>query len=283
MTRSSDFELLDLVAKPQAAARWILRVSFIGFVSLLVWAHWAEIDQITRAQGQVIARARTQTVQAAEGGVLKKLLVKEGETVRKGQVLGILERGRMQAAVNDSQAKVAALRITLARLNAEVYGNALQFPPALQKYPDYIQNQKALFAQRQLALNEEVGALSRSLDLAKEELAMHQPLLEAGDVSKADILRFQRQVSDIQSQITNKRNKYFQDAQAEMTKTQEELRTTLGQNATAWAYGAHRARRRNCKKHQDPHRRRCAEAHRRAPANFTDHWRAHSRGKAKTR
>jgi membrane fusion protein, adhesin transport system len=225
MTSSSDLELLDQLATPPTRARWILWVSFIGFTFLLAWAHWAEIDQITRAQGQVIARARTQSVQAAEGGALKKLLVKEGETVRKGQVLGILERGRMQAAVNDSQAKVAALRITLARLNAEVYGHALQFPAALQKFPDYIQNQRALFAQRQLALSEEVGALSKSLDLAKEELAMHQPLLAAGDVSKADVLRFQRQVSDIQSQITNKRNKYFQDAQAEMTKTQEELRT----------------------------------------------------------
>jgi membrane fusion protein, adhesin transport system len=112
MTSSSDLELLDQLATPPTRARWILWVSFIGFTFLLAWAHWAEIDQITRAQGQVIARARTQSVQAAEGGVLKKLLVKEGETVRKGQVLGILERGRMQAAVNDSQAKVAALRIS---------------------------------------------------------------------------------------------------------------------------------------------------------------------------
>jgi membrane fusion protein, adhesin transport system len=225
MSQPPNGVLPDEFARPPTKARWILWVSFIGFIFLLLWAQWAEIDQITRAPGQVIAKARTQIVQAAEGGVLKKLLVKEGDAVTKGQVLGVLERSRAQAAVNDSQAKVAALRITMARLTAEVHGQALQFPAALQKYPEYVQNQRALFTQRQLALNEEVGALSKSLELAKEELAMHLPLLEAGDVSKSDILRLQRQVSDIQSQITNKRNKYFQDAQAEMTKTQEDLRT----------------------------------------------------------
>jgi membrane fusion protein, adhesin transport system len=225
MNRHASYELPGELSKPPSKARWTLWTALIGFMVLLWWAQWAEIDQITRAPGQVIAKARTQTVQATDGGVLKKLLVKEGDAVTKGQVLGVLERSRAQAAVNDSQAKVAALRITLARLSAEVYGQALQFPPALLKYREYVQNQTALFTQRQRALNEEVAALSQGLDLAKQELAMHQPLLEAGDVSKSDVLRLQRQVSDIQSQITNKRNKYFQDAQAEMTKAQEELRT----------------------------------------------------------
>ena len=63
------------------------------------------------------------------------------------------------------------------------------------------------------------------LSLAQQELAMHLPLLDTGDVSRADILKLQRQAADIQSQITNKRNKYFQDTQAEMTKSQEELST----------------------------------------------------------
>ena len=49
------------------------------------------------------------------------------------------------------------------------------------------------------------------------------PLLKAGDVSKADILRLQRQVAEIQSNITNRRNRYLQDTQAELAKVQEDL------------------------------------------------------------
>ncbi len=210
---------------PLKDVRWTLRAGLLGFVLLMLWAWWAEIDQITRAPGQVIASARTQLVQAPDGGVLEKLLVREGDRVTKGQVLAVLERSRVQAAVNDTQAKVAALKITLARLQAEVYGRPLRFDPALQKYSEYVQNQSDLYTKRQRALNEEVAALSDNLKLTKDELAMNMPLLAAGDVSKADILKLQRQVTETQAQITNRRNKYFQDGQAEMTKAQEELRT----------------------------------------------------------
>jgi len=67
------------------------------------------------------------------------------------------------------------------------------------------------------------------LGLASQELQMNKSLEKAGDVSKADILRLQRTVADIQAQITNKRNKYFQEALAEMTKAQEDLNTQLEQ------------------------------------------------------
>ena len=220
-----DRDLADTLHRTPTAARWTLWVGLLGVIVLLLWAQWAQIDQITRAPAQVIASARTQVVQAPEGGVLQKLLVKEGDVVRQGQLLGVLERSRAQSAVNDSRAKVAALNITLARLRAEVYDQPLQFEASLQPYRDYVRNQTALYTQRQRALNEELAALSVSLKFANQELAMNLPLLQAGDVSQSDVLRLQRQASDIQSQITNRRNKYFQDAQAEMTKSQEELRT----------------------------------------------------------
>ncbi|MES2942112.1 MAG: HlyD family type I secretion periplasmic adaptor subunit [Pseudomonadota bacterium] len=206
-------------------ARLVLHVAVLGFLVLLVWAWQSNIDQVTRVSGQVIASARTQVVQTPDGGVLQRLAVKEGDTVTKGQVLAVLESSRVQAAVNDTSAKVAALQITLARLTAEAYGRPLVIPQHLGAYKEYIQNQSDLYKQRQRALNEELQALQTSMQLSKDELEMNQPLLKTGDISRADILRLQRQVADIQSQITNRRNKYFQDTQAEMTKIQEDLKT----------------------------------------------------------
>lgn len=215
----------DALPPPPVIARLTVRVAAAGFLLLLLWAWLARIDQVTRAPGQVIASARTQVVQTPDGGVLQRLMVKEGDHVVKGQILAVLERSRVQAAVNDTSAKVAASKITLARLSAEVYGHPLEIAANLQKYRDYVKNQTDLYTRRQRALNEEIHALQRSLQLSNEELEMNQPLLKTGDISRAEVLRLQRQVSDIQSQITNRRNKYFQDAQAEMTKTQEDLRT----------------------------------------------------------
>jgi adhesin transport system membrane fusion protein len=206
-------------------ARWMLRIAMGGIVMLVIWSAFGEIDQVTRAQGQVIAVARTQSIQASDGGVVSEIHVKEGETVKQGQLLVTLEKGRAQAAVDDSRAKVAALKITLARLKAEVYGQSLKFDPELEAYGEYIANQRDLYHKRKSAIDQDVAALNEMLGLARQELDMNKDLAKTGDVSKADLLRLQRSVADIQAQINNKRNKYFQEAVAEMTKAQEDLNT----------------------------------------------------------
>ncbi len=214
---------------PPKGARWTLRVAFLGLVLLLVWAAFSKIDQVTRAQAQIIASARTQSIQAPEQGILTKLHVNEGSVVKTGQLLVTLEKERAQAAVDDSKAKVAALKIALVRLHAEVYGKPLQFEPELAQYTDYISNQKSLYERRKTAISEDIASLQSMLVLANQELKMNQALEASGDVSQAEILRLRRSAADIQAQISNKRNKYFQDAQAEMTKAQEELNSQTEQ------------------------------------------------------
>jgi adhesin transport system membrane fusion protein len=145
--------------------------------------------------------------------------------VKAGQVLVTLEKERAEAAVSDSSAKVAALRITLTRLQSEVYGKPLQFEPGLNLYTQYISNQTDLYNKRQTAFHDDINAVRNILNLAEEELQMNLQLETEGDVSRADVLRLQRNVADIRAQMINKKNKYFQDAQAEMTKAQEELST----------------------------------------------------------
>ncbi len=214
-----------LQAQRRGQSRWVLRVMVLGLAGLLGWSTVAKIDQVTRAPGQVIAAARTQVIQAPDGGVIKTIDVKEGDSVSEGQVLATLERSRAQAAVDDTAAKVAALRITVTRLEAEVYGHALAFSSDLQAYKDYVRNQTALYNKRRTAIQEDVASLEKMLGLARQELALNAKLEATGDVSQADILRLRRTVADIEAQIANKRNKYFQDSQAELTKAQEELNT----------------------------------------------------------
>jgi membrane fusion protein, adhesin transport system len=210
-------------------ARWSIRVMVGGILLLLLWSSVGKIDQVTRAQAQIIAAERTQLVQSSDGGVLTQLHVKEGDVVKAGQLLATLQKERAAAAVSDSSAKVAALNITLARLHAEVYGKPLVFDKELLAYSDYIRNQTDLYDKRQTAFNDDINALTNILSLGEDELSINRQLEKSGDVSRAEILRLQRSVADIKAQLASKRNKYFQDAQAEMTKAQEELSTQTEQ------------------------------------------------------
>lgn len=215
--------------KPPQRSRAVLFVFMVSLIAVVFWASVGKIDQVTRAQGQIIAAERTQIIQSPDGGVLTALHVKEGDFVKAGQLLATLQKERAQAAVSDTRAKVAALRITLARLQAEIFEKPLKFEPSLLTYSDYIQNQTELYNKRQRAFKDEVSALTKILSLAEDELKINRQLEASGDVSRAELLRLERSSADIAAQLTGKRNKYFQDAQAEMTKTQEDLSTQTEQ------------------------------------------------------
>lgn len=206
-----------------------LWVTMLGFSGLIGWASVARVDQVTRVQGQVIAAGRTQQIQTTDGGVLAELLVKEGQSVKAGQRLAVLETQRAQVAVNDSQSRVAALLAARTRLYAEMRQQPLSFSADLDAYPEYLQNQRALYQRRKQAIDQEIAALKRLLALARDELVMNEKIFSYGDVSQADILRLQRQVADLEAQIVNRQNRYFEEAQQELTKVQEELDTQTEQ------------------------------------------------------
>lgn len=216
-------------AKSRSKPSIIIWVALAVIIVLITWASFAKIDQVTRAQATVIASDRTQEIQATDNGVVSELLVKEGDDVKKGDLLAILEEERAKAALGNSATKVAALRARVARLEAEIFDRPLIFPEEIQKYAEYVQNQTELYNRRRQAITQDVASLQKMLELAKRELAMNEPLLAHGDVSQADVIRLRRQVADIEAQITNKRNKYFEDAQTELTKTQEELESETEQ------------------------------------------------------
>ncbi len=209
--------------KAEYSSRVLIWGCALALLAFFLWADWAELDQITRASGQVIASSRNQVIQVADGGVLSELPVHEGSPVKRGQLLARFDRTKAEAGYLESMARAAALRATVARLNAEVFGGDPKFPETLEAYPELKANQLILFKKRQSALREEISALNASMALLKSELDMNMPLLASGDVSKAEVLKLQRQIVDLQGQITNRRNKYLQDTQSELVKAQEDL------------------------------------------------------------
>ena len=204
--------------------RILLRVSIAFLVLFFLWATFFKIDQVVHAQGQVIASSRTQIVQAADGGVLVEMKVQEGDEVKAGQIIAILEKERALASFSESQGKVMALRMTVARLQAEITDKPLVYDESIQKnYPTLYETQMNLYKQRTKAIEDQLTVLKDNVQLAQQELSMNLPLEKMGDISKADIMKLKRQVNDARNQYASTKNKYLQDASAELNKAQEDL------------------------------------------------------------
>jgi len=204
--------------------RILLRISIVLFSVLIAWAWYFEIDQIVHATGQVIASARSQIVQAADGGVLVEMRVQEGDVVKQGQIIASLEKERAQASYSESFGKVTALRLTVARLQAEIASKDFAPDPKVAKvYPELVQNQINLYRQRRSGLQEQLKVLNDNIRLAEEELNMNLPLEKLGDISQTDIIRLKRAVNDAKNLSYSSLNKYLQDASAELNKAQEDL------------------------------------------------------------
>ena len=88
----------------------VIWISLLALLCFFVWASQAELEQITRAPGQIIASGRTQVIQASDGGVLQALMVKEGDTVERGQVLAYA--ATMLKAVDNPKALTFAQQAT---------------------------------------------------------------------------------------------------------------------------------------------------------------------------
>jgi adhesin transport system membrane fusion protein len=218
------------------SSRQVIILTALALVGFIGWASLAEIDQVSRASGQVIPSGRIQIVQSTDGGVIETISVKEGDRVRKGQVLVTLDRVRLAAAVDEGGAKVASLKTAKARIKAELFDAPLVFPDDVKDFPEFVANQQQLFAKRRAAQMQDISALNRMLRLVRQELAMNQPLLQYGDVSRSEVLRLERSVAEIEGQIANRQNKYLQDLQAEYAKIEEDLVTaeqTLKQRVAA--------------------------------------------------
>jgi adhesin transport system membrane fusion protein len=192
-------------------------------VLFVVWAASFEIDQIVRAQGQIIPQEKTQVIQAADGGVIKELRVNEGETVTKGQVLALLESDRARAGVEEISNRIAGFQISRIRAQAEAMGVQPKFAQFAQSHPDLVSSQRALYVQNQTALLKDTEALAEQVRLAKTELDLVQRLFDRGDISRIELMRTQRGLVDAQQKLHTVQEKYKSDARRELAKIEEEI------------------------------------------------------------
>lgn len=229
-TRSHD-ENIDLVTDIRAAileqsprgGSYIIWAVLLLLVVGLVWAYFAEIEEVTRGAGKVIPSGQIQIVQNLEGGILKEVMVREGDIVKKGDPLLRIDDTRFSAPFKESRVKYFALKAKIARLEAEYEGVPLAIPDDISsEYPDIGKREEELYQsrlkeykttigilkqqvlQRKNELNELISKkkqLQTTYSLIGRELRMTEPLVKEGAASEVELLRLKRQVSTLKGEL----------------------------------------------------------------------------------
>jgi adhesin transport system membrane fusion protein len=195
----------------------------LGLCAFIAWSNLFELDQTVRSSGQVIASARNQIIQVADGGVLTHLFVSEGEHVHAGQVVAQLETIRSEASFQEVHGKLMALQAALIRANAESTGQELNFDAKFDPQQKFKAGQVQIYLQKKQSLDDDLMLLRAGLKLSEDELNISQQLFKSGDLSQIDVMKAQRQLHDSQGRITSLRNKYFQDAKQDVIRLEDEI------------------------------------------------------------
>ena len=195
---------------------------FLSFmVVFIIWAYFSPLEEVAQGQGRIIPSSREQIVQSLDPGTIQQMLVKEGDTVEKGQILLKLDDTRSSAILRESKAKVEHLEAMVARLQAEAYNTKLTFPEDISD--ELKKREEAAYVSRRRAMEEQVSGLQKSKAALEQQIAITTPMVKHGVMSQVELLRMQRDSHDLAVQITERQNRYTTDASNELVKTESEL------------------------------------------------------------
>lgn len=222
------------------ANRRLIAACALGLILMLLWGSIARVDEITRGMGKVIPSSKAQLVQAADAAVVREILVRGGQSVKRGQLLVRLDDSEASSALGQLQTENERLQARAERLESEASGEDLGCEDGMVcteerrlqevRMATAESQQSALSAaveQRRRDLREgqaTVSSLQTSARLAQDEVRMLEPLAQKGIVPKTDLLTAQRNLVDTQGRLAAARQGVAR-AQAAVREAQAQLQS----------------------------------------------------------
>ncbi len=197
-------------------SHFIIYLTFFTFVAFFVWAYFADLVEVSTGMGKVIPSSKEQTIQSLEGGILTELAVKEGMIVEAGQRLARLDPTQTESLLGESAVKYRTALAKSIRLTAELEDKPLEFPDSLQDYPDLIREETQLYHSRRARIQDILTSIDEAMALLKRELAISNDLLKSGAASSVEVIRLERQMSDLRLRRIESETQYYVQAREEL-------------------------------------------------------------------
>jgi len=198
-------------------ARILVWVSVAAVLVLMVWAHFAVLDEVTRGEGKVIPSRQVQVLQSLDGGIVSEILVKEGQSVKVGDLMLKVDPTRMVSSLRENRSQYLSLLAKAARLKALAEGSRFTPPEeVMTDAPEVVEQERALYESRRAELDATLGVsrqqasqrsqelisvrakreqAAQSYTLTAKELEMTRPLAKSGAISDVELLRLERDVA----------------------------------------------------------------------------------------
>ena len=250
-----DQGLQMLTASPKGG-RIILWAAVLFFASGLLWASFAELDEVARGYGKVIPSRQVQIIQNLEGGIVAEILVQEGQVVERGDVLLKIDNTASTASFQESRMHYLALKARASRLRAEAEDIPCDPPKdVMREAPLLVEQEFKLFHAHQKELEAKLNVLEqqvtqrrqdlaeiqarvrqfgRSYDLVRRELELSRPLAKSGAIAEVEILRLERQANDLRGE--------WESAQLAVPKAEAQLMEAVNKKEELVATFRHEAR-----------------------------------------
>ncbi|WP_369026680.1 HlyD family type I secretion periplasmic adaptor subunit [Qipengyuania sp. RANM35] len=228
------------------APQKLIAVAAIGILTLFIWASFAQVEQIARGTGKVIPSSKAQLVQPSEPAVIADILVRGGQSVKKGDLLVRLDDAQSSSALGELEAENRRLAVRAQRLENEASGGSLGCAEGeVCAEEQRLQQVRAATAQaRQSALSSAieqrrrdqqeaeatVAALENSVRLAREQVNMLEPLARKNIVPQTELIQAQRDLVDTQGRLAAARQAAgraaasIREAQADLSQARLDFR-----------------------------------------------------------
>lgn len=162
----------ERVARPNRAATWLLVAIFLSFAALIAWAAIFEVEEATMAEGRIIPSAKVQVVQSLEGGIVKTIHVRQGDTVKEGDLLVSLSTAQSGSDYESRRQQALALQARVLRLTAEAEDKTLRFPGELVREGGaFVESESAVYRSRSTELQTTIAVLNAQLEQRTKEMA----------------------------------------------------------------------------------------------------------------
>ncbi len=229
--------------KPSPRWAFFLNTSVVVCIlALIIWADHATLDEVTSGTGQVIPASRVQFVQNLEGGIVKAIKIRDGEVVERGQVLFQIDATGFGSSLEERLEKLAGMRLTLLRLQAELGGAEPVFPADIVKsHPQLAGRERELYNARKAELDAAVSALTQAAQqktqeiaeirsrttfrekeivLAKDAIKVIEPLVRDRLTSRLELINLQTKLNQLEAELDR--------AKIELPKAQAALEEARG-------------------------------------------------------